>query len=126
MIAAFASWHENHEAARHALDDGLRLIGHCALETYSVLTRLPPPHRATGGVVRDFLKARFPQPFLRLDEYAYRNVILTLIDRGISGGAAYDALVAATAAGCNVDLVTCDKRALPVYEKYGVRMHYVG
>ena len=39
VIAAFASWHEKHEAARRALDEGLRLIEHCSLETYSVLTR---------------------------------------------------------------------------------------
>ena len=32
-----------------------------------------------------------------------------------------DALIAATAARCNAELVTCDQRALPVYERYGVR-----
>lgn len=121
VIAAFASWHENHEAARRALDGGLSLIEHCALETYSVLTRLPPPHRTSGGVVRDFLAARFPRPFLRLSEQACREFILELPDRGVNGGAAYDALVAATAAGCGAELVTCDRRALPVYERYGVR-----
>ena len=59
VVAAFASWHERHDAARHALDQGLRLIAHCAVETYSVLTRLPPPHRAPGALVRDFIRARF-------------------------------------------------------------------
>ena len=121
VIAAFASWHENHEAARRALDGGLRLVEHCALETYSVLTRLPPPHRTTGEVVRDFLIARFPQPFLRLSESAYREFILGMPNHGVTGGAAYDALVAATAAGCNAELITCDRRALPVYERFGVR-----
>jgi len=123
VIAAFASWHENHEAARRALDSGLRLVEHCALESYSVLTRLPPPHRAYGEVVRDFLTARFPQPFLRLSEDAYKDFILGLPDQGMAGGAAYDALVAATAAGCEAELITCDRRALPVYERYGVRAH---
>ena len=121
VVAAFASWHESHEAARRALDDGLRLIEHCALETYSVLTRLPPPHRSSGEVVRDFLAARFPQPFLRLSEQAYKDFILGLPDHGVTGGGAYDALVAATAADCDAELVTCDRRALPIYEKYGVR-----
>ena len=121
VIAAFASWHEYHEAARRSLDTGLRLIEHCALETYSVLTRLPAPHRASAKVVRDFLAARFPRPFLRLTGQAYRRFILTLPDLGITGGAAYDALVAATAAGHGADLVTCDRRALPVYERYAVR-----
>jgi predicted nucleic acid-binding protein len=121
VIAAFASWHESHEAARRALDGGLRLIEHCALETYSVLTRLPPPHRTSGEMVREFLTARFPEPWLRMNERAYKDFILGLPDRGVTGGAAYDALVAATAAGCDAELVTCDRRALPVYERYGLR-----
>jgi predicted nucleic acid-binding protein len=121
VVAAFAAWHENHEGARRALDSGLRLIEHCALETYSVLTRLPPPHRTAGAVVRDFLEARFPQPFLRLDARAYKRFVVGLTDHGVAGGAAYDALVAATAAGCDAELVTCDRRALPIYERYGVR-----
>jgi predicted nucleic acid-binding protein len=121
VIAAFASWHESHEAARRALDGGLRLVEHCALETHSVLTRLPPPHRASGAVVRDFLAARFPHPFLRLSARAYKDFILGLPGHGVTGGAAYDALVAATAVGCGAELVTCDRRALPVYERYGVR-----
>jgi predicted nucleic acid-binding protein len=121
VIAAFASWHESHEAARRALDSGLRLIEHCALETYSVLTRLPPPHRTSGEMVREFLTARFPEPWLRMNEQAYKDFILGLPGRGVTGGAAYDALVAATAAGCDAELVTCDRRALPVYERYGLR-----
>ena len=121
VIAAFASWHESHEAARRALDDGLRLIEHCALETYSVLTRLPPPHRTSAPIVRDFLQTRFPQPFLRLDARGYKDFVYGLPDHGITGGAAYDALVAATAAECGAELVTCDRRALPVYERYGLR-----
>lgn len=122
VIAAFASWHESHEVARRALDGGLRLIEHCALETYSVLTRLPPPHRTSGEVVREFLTARFPEPWLRMSEEAYRGFFLALPERGVTGGAAYDALVAATAAGCDAELVTCDRRALPVYERYGLRV----
>jgi predicted nucleic acid-binding protein len=109
-----------HERARVALDDGLRLPEHCALETYSVLTRLPAPHRAPGDVVRDFLKARFPDPFLRLAPAAYRAFVLGLWDREVTGGAAYDALVAATAAEHSAQLITCDRRAALVYERYGV------
>jgi predicted nucleic acid-binding protein len=121
VVAAFASWHESHEPARRALDAGLRLIEHCALETYSVLTRLPPPHRASSDVVRDFLVTRFPEPFLRLAGSAYKDFVLALPERGIAGGSSYDALVAATAAACGADLVTCDRRAFPVYERYGVQ-----
>ena len=121
VVAAFASWHEQHDAARSALDGNLLLIEHCALETYSVLTRLPAPHRASGVVAREFLLTRFPQPFLRMTARDYRAFMLELPDRHVEGGAAYDALVAATAAGNAAELLTCDRRALPVYERYGVR-----
>jgi len=107
------------------LDGALRPVEHCALETYSVLTRLPAPHRAPGDVVRDFLVARFRRPFLRLSARAYRDFVLRLPDHGVSGGAACDALVAATAASHGAELVTCDRRAVPVYERYGVRVHLV-
>ncbi len=120
-VAAFASWHERHEAARRTLDGGLRLVEHCALETYSVLTRLPAPHRASGEVVREFLKTRFPLPFLRLSAGAYREFLSALPDRAMSGGAVYDALVAATAAHHGAQLVSCDRRAAVVYERYRVR-----
>jgi predicted nucleic acid-binding protein len=125
VVAAFASWHERHELARPVLDAGVRLIEHCALETYSVLTRLPPPHRCSGAVVRDFIRSRFPRPFLRLDAEAYKEFVLGLPEHDVTGGAAYDALVAATAAGCGAELVTCDRRAAAVYEGYGVRTTFL-
>ncbi len=125
VIAAFASWHESQDAARLALDNGLRLIEQCALETYCVLTRLPPPHRISGIVAREFLATRFAQPFLRLSAKVYKEFILELPDHGITGGAAYDALVAATAADFGAELVTCDRRAMPVYERYGLRTQLI-
>jgi len=126
VVAAFASWHEQHDAARRVLDAGVRLIDHCALETYSVLTRLPPPHRSPAPVVKDFLRARFPQPFLRLSERRYRAFVLGLAERGVSGGAAYDALVAATAEATHAELLTCDRRAAGIYDSYGVRFELLG
>ena len=126
VVAAFASWHEHHDRARDALDHGLRLIDHCALETYSVLTRLPAPHRCPSDVVRDFLRLRFDEPFLRLDARAYKTFVLDLPEHAIAGGGAYDALVAATAVAHRARLITCDRRAASVYEAYGVRATYLG
>lgn len=125
VVAAFATWHEDHELARRVLDGGVRLIEHCALETYSVLTRLPPPHRSPASVVRDFIRARFPEPYLRLSLASYRAFVLGLPDRELLGGAAYDALVAATAAAHRAELVTCDGRAAAVYESYGVPARFL-
>lgn len=126
VVAAFASWHEHHERARNALDRGLHMIDHCALETYSVLTRLPPPHRCPGTVVRDFLRLRFVEPFLRLESRAYKEFVLDLPEHTVTGGGAYDALVAATAGAHSAALVTCDRRAASIYEAYGVRATFIG
>lgn len=126
VVAAFASWHEHHEPARRALDAGAGSIEHCALEAYSVLTRLAPPHGSSGMVARDFIRSRFPEPHLRLSAAAYRAFVLGLPERAVNGGAAYDALIAATAAASGAELVTCDRRAAAIYESYGVRARFVG
>ena len=73
--------------------------------------------------VRDFLASRFRRPFLRLSAPGYRQFLLSLSDLGIAGGASYDALVAATAASHHAELMTCDRRAAPIYERYGVHVH---
>jgi hypothetical protein len=33
--------------------------------------------------------------------------------------------VAATAADCSAELITSDRRALPIYERYGVRIRFI-
>jgi hypothetical protein len=97
-----------------------RLVAQCAVEAFSVLTRLPPPHRVAAHVVRDFLAARFPAPYVVLASDDYRALIPRLVELGISGGAAYDALVAATARTAGDVLVSCDRRAAHTYERVGV------
>jgi predicted nucleic acid-binding protein len=39
--------------------------------------------------------------------------------REVTGGAAYDALVAATAAEFKAELLSCDRRAAVIYDSYG-------
>ncbi|MEO8185197.1 MAG: PIN domain-containing protein [Deltaproteobacteria bacterium] len=125
VIAAFASWHERHDAARGALDRGARTVEHCTLEALSVLTRLPPPHRAPVTLVRDFLRGRFPKPFLRLGARAYRQFLFGLPELGLAGGAVYDALIAATAAEHGAQLLSCDRRAVAHYERYGISFELI-
>jgi predicted nucleic acid-binding protein len=43
----------------------------------------------------------------------------------VTGGAAYDALVAATAAEHGAELVSCDRRAVAIYERYSIRTRLV-
>ena len=122
IVAAFASWHEFHGPARRALDEGPALIAHCSLETYSVLTRLPVPHRAAADLVAEFLEARFAAPALTLPGGAHSKLIRRLASSGIVGGSAYDALVGATSLHHGATLLTLDARALATYERLGVRV----
>src|SRR5439155_951363 len=67
------------------------------METYSVLTRLTPRHRASPTVVTAFLRQRFRHPPLTLPARAWSLLLGQAEEEGITGGAIYDALVAATA-----------------------------
>ncbi len=120
VVAAFASWHESHAAARRALDGRPALIGHCALETLSVLTRLPAPHRVAPQLVADFLADRFVEPPLVLPAESLRALPAELARWGITGGAVYDALIATTVRHHGAQLLTLDARAAPTYRQVGV------
>lgn len=119
VIAAFATWHEQHDVADAALAPGTRLIAQCAIESYAVLTRLPHPHRAPPAIVRDFLKSRFAEACLTLADRPLRDLLSRLPELGIHGGASYDAVVATTAAEARATLLSLDQRALPTYQRCG-------
>jgi len=119
VVAAFATWHEHHTIARKAMASQPRLIAHAAIESYSVLTRLPPPHRAHPAIVHAFITERFSEPFLTLSETGYQELLATLAAGRILGGPAYDALIAFTAVEHQVTLLSLDQRATPTYEAVG-------
>jgi predicted nucleic acid-binding protein len=121
VVAAALTWHESHARAAAALPPRrTRLIAHVGLETYSVLTRLPGGGRVPPGVARDYLRRNFRDPALTLPEPEYERLLDAVAQRGIAGGAVYDALVAATALAARATLLTLDRRALPTYELVGV------
>jgi predicted nucleic acid-binding protein len=122
VIAAFASWHEHHAIARKAMAARPRLIAHAAVESYSVLTRLPPPHRASPDIVHAFITGRFTEPFLTLSETGYQALLATVAAGQILGGPAYDALIAFTAAEHNATLMSLDQRAAATYETVGAQV----
>jgi len=122
VIAAFASWHEHHAVARKALASRPRLIAHAAVESYSVLTRLPPPHRASPDIVHAFITGRFTEPFLILSETGYQELLATVAAGQILGGPGYDALIAFTAAEHHATLMSLDQRAAATYETAGAQV----
>jgi predicted nucleic acid-binding protein len=120
LIAGFATWHEGHESAVRALNRGVHLIAHTAVETYSVLTRLPPPHRVAPVAVRAYLTNLTSSDFLTLDANSHRGLLDRLAEHAISGGATYDALVGFTAKATGATLLTRDLRAVRTYEQLQV------
>jgi predicted nucleic acid-binding protein len=125
VVAAFASWHEGHASAASALARRPRVPAHVLIETYSVLTRLPPPHRAPAGLVATFLRERFREAPLTLPASAYRRLIEEAVAAGIAGGGVYDAVIAATARHARARLLTRDSRAIAAYERFGVAYEIV-
>ncbi|MEM7480808.1 MAG: PIN domain-containing protein [Acidobacteriota bacterium] len=124
-IAGFGDWHELHEPARDLLDEGVAIPAHAMLETYSVLTGFPPPHRAAPRLVRSWLDDRFATILPSPEVEKQQGFLRDLAEVGRTGGAVYDALVALTAKRADAVLATADVRASAVYELVGVELHYL-
>jgi predicted nucleic acid-binding protein len=119
-VALSMADHEHHEETFSALEGRrLGLAGHAAFETFSVLTRLPPPARRTPATIAALLTANFPATRY-LGARAAAALFAELVEIGISGGAVYDALVGAAARESELVLVTRDRRALEIYRALGV------
>ncbi len=125
VVAGFASWHEGHRSAAAALARKPRVPAHVLVEAYSVLTRLPPPHRAPADLVAIFLAERFPDAPLVLPARAHLELLETSARTGLAGGAVYDALIAATAQRAGATLLTRDRRARAVYDRMKVRYELI-
>jgi len=121
VVPALASWHEAHEQARLAAA-GAAVPAHALIESYAVLTRLPGPHRFSAVVAAQLLGAWFPADrILHPGHDAAATLASRLAAAGISGGAAYDALVGLTAAEHGLELATRDRRAEATYQRLGIR-----
>ncbi len=114
-VALVVSDHEHHTETFEAVGRRrLGLAGHAAFETFSVLSRLPPPARRTPAAITRLLQAGFPQSrFLSAGRAS--TLLADLAALGIAGGLVYDALVGAAAAEHRLTLVTRDRRALETY-----------
>lgn len=126
LVAAFASWHQDHNLAADEIAKRPRLIAHSMVETFSVLTRLPEPQRADPAMVVEFFERNFAGDPLTLGPAGARAVPGTLASLGIIGGAAYDGLIALTALAGGATLVTLDQRAMPTYGRCGVTFKLLG
>lgn len=126
VVAAFASWHDAHRSAAAALARKPLVTAHVLIESFSVLTRLPPPHRVPAGLVVAFLTEHFARPPLVLPAAAHLRLIEQAAAGGIAGGSIYDALIAATVRQARARLLTRDRRAAATYEAVGAEYEVLG
>lgn len=120
-IAAILADHQAHEEAEEALSRSAATIAHVATETYSVLTRLPPPLRLGAAQAAAIVEARLPSTRVTLDADAHTSAPARLATAGVSGGATYDGLIALTALEHELELLSRDRRAARTYRALGVR-----
>jgi toxin FitB len=118
--------HQFHDEVFAAVADRtLGLSGHAAFETYSVLTRLPPPLRLTPRAAAQVLEANFAASVF-LETAAARELLASLPLLDIAGGSVYDALVATAAKQHGARLATRDRRAIPIYRAVEVDLEIIG
>lgn len=120
VIAAFASWHESHDLAHRELVARPQIAAHSLVEAFSVLTRLPAPHRVPPALAAEFLATAFGDGPLTLAGPELVGLVTRKLPAvGLSGGATYDALIAETVRSAKGVLVTLDRRALATYDRIG-------
>lgn len=100
---------------RTALDASPSPVAHVFIESFSVLTRLPPPWRLSPAAAHAFLSSAFSDPPIALSSRGYSFVIRTMAGDGAAGGKVYDAVVARTAFEAGQVLLTRDVRAAQTY-----------
>jgi toxin FitB len=118
--------HLAHERVNAKVGDRtLHLAAHSALETYSVLTRLPGDARLAPVDASRLLSERFGAAIVP-DEEVCQGLVAALAELHIAGGAVYDALIAVTARGVDGVLLTRDRRAAATYATLKVTVEMVG
>ena len=116
LVAAVCEWHSHHASTRKEIErraaagEKTTLAAHSLAEAYSVLTRLPEPHRLRPDDALALLEANWGETRLvALGAADYRTTLRRCRDAGIGGGAVYDALIASCARKARVaTLVTWD------------------
>src|SRR5260221_12579780 len=103
VIAALLSWHEFHERARNALEKaivGERLLVPLPvlIESYSVMTRLPSPHRLRPEVAHELLHESFGDSrVVGLSPRKAWSFLAECVAADTAGGPACEGLIASAA-----------------------------
>lgn len=103
IIAGLLSWHESHEPAFRALDAALArrtllIPMHALIESYSVMTRLPSPHRLRPEIAYELLHDSFNHAHVAsLSARTAWTFLRECAADAIAGGRVYDAAIAEAA-----------------------------
>lgn len=119
LLALVCGWHEHHAVTISAVEKRLArgarlaLAAPALIEAYSVLTRLPAPHRLAPSDALELLRDNFHDqgPAVALSGPDYWSLLLGAPAAGVYGGRTYDAVIAACArkAGAR-ELLTLNRR----------------
>ena len=124
LIALLSDWHDQHRRTLRSYEELLAkdaqavIPVHALLECFSVLTRLPAPHRATPETAKLALEQTFSRTAIIAG--IGPEVVWTAIDMlsrlGLGGGRVYDAAIAqcAAEAGATLLLTWNTKHFLPI------------
>jgi len=116
LVAGLCSWHESHANTLRALgaaDKRGELIvpAPALVEAYSVMTRLPAPHRLAPQDAQEILSRSFEErsSVVGLTGAETWRLVRDAAGGGVAGGATYDALILACARKARADrLLTLD------------------
>lgn len=105
MVAAMCTWHVQHKPVaaelerRLARGEAMVIAAVTLVESYAVLTRLPPPHRIAPTDALSLIAANFMNGVqtVALGPDAYHALLRQAPSKGIAGGRSYDAVIAACA-----------------------------
>ncbi|MCE7874860.1 PIN domain-containing protein [bacterium CPR1] len=94
------AWHQDHARCRRAWVDSIAArtpilaAAHTLAEVYSVLTRLPPPHRLAPAAAHRLVQGNLQDKhIIELTAADYWSVLEECRAQGIAGGTVYDALI---------------------------------
>lgn len=124
LVPALLAGHEFHEACYESAGLVDAAVGHALVETFAVLTRLPQPYTVPPGQASAALRS-YSSSVLVLPGDELAAALERIAVARASGGAAYDALIAVTAAHHGASLLTRDERAAEVYDRLGTDVMWV-
>lgn len=121
LVAAAIGEHPHHVVSETRIADErdrLRLVSHTVLETFATLTG--KLYRRDPDRVRVYLAQFLGRPLVGIPAEVYPEALEQFTKAGIQGASVYDALIALSAQGAGVKLISLDSRARRTYERIGV------